>query len=84
MERVRAAWIGNVMMGSARCFHRAVEHGSPRSIEVIDYSNLTMSLALTAGALFQEVKGIRTWRTAGKATSSVIVVFTSPRAAALA
>jgi glutaconate CoA-transferase subunit A len=51
VKSVRAAWIGNVMMGSARCFRRAVEKGFPRPIEVIDYSNLTMSLALTAGAL---------------------------------
>ncbi len=49
--RVRAAWIGNVMMGSARCFRRAAEKQVPRRIEIIDYSNLTMSLALTAGAL---------------------------------
>ncbi len=51
VARVRAAWIGNVMMGSARCFRRALEHRIPRAVEVVDYSNLTMSLALTAGAL---------------------------------
>jgi glutaconate CoA-transferase subunit A len=51
VARCRAAWIGNVMMGSAHCFRRAVEQREPRAIEVIDYSNLTLSLALTAGAL---------------------------------
>jgi glutaconate CoA-transferase subunit A len=51
VRRCRAAWIGNVQMGSAHCFRRAVESGVPRSIEVVDYSNLTLSLALTAGAL---------------------------------
>ncbi len=51
VARCRAAWIGNVMMGSAHCFRRAVEKQIPRAIEVIDYSNLTLSLALTAGAL---------------------------------
>lgn len=51
VARVRAAWVGNVMMGSARCFRRAIEKQQPHAIEIIDYSNLTMSLALTAGAL---------------------------------
>ena len=51
VARVRAAWVGNVMMGSARCFRRAIEQREPRPVEIIDYSNLTMSLALTAGAL---------------------------------
>lgn len=51
VARCRAAWIGNVMMGSAHCFRRAVEQGVPRPLEVVDYSNLTLSMALTAGAL---------------------------------
>jgi glutaconate CoA-transferase subunit A len=51
VARVRAAWVGNVMMGSAHCFKRAIEKGIPRPLEIIDHSNLTMSLALTAGAL---------------------------------
>jgi len=49
--RVMAAWVGNVMMGSAYAFRRAVEHGEPRSIEVVDFSNFTLALALHAGAI---------------------------------
>jgi len=51
VSEVKAAWVGNVMMGSAYQFRRAVEEGIPNSIKVIDYSNLTMALALHAAAL---------------------------------
>lgn len=47
---VRAAWVGNVMMGSAYNFRRACEQGKPRPIRVTDYTNFTMALALQAGA----------------------------------
>ena len=49
--RVMAAWVGNVMMGSAYAFRRAVEKGEPRSIEVVDFSNFTLALALHAAAI---------------------------------
>jgi len=51
VSEVKAAWVGNVMMGSAYQFRRAVEEGIPNAITVIDYSNLTMALALHAAAL---------------------------------
>jgi len=51
VRKVMAAWVGNVMMGSAYNFRRAVENGVPRPLEVVDYSNFTMALALHAAAL---------------------------------
>jgi glutaconate CoA-transferase, subunit A len=51
VSRVMAAWIGNVSAGVGYCFRRAVEHGVPRKIDVVDYSNFTMALALHAAAL---------------------------------
>ena len=50
-RRVMAAWVGNVMLGTAYGFRRAVERGEPRAIEVIDFSNLTLALALHAAAI---------------------------------
>lgn len=49
--RVMAAWVGNVMMGSAYAFRRAVEQGDPRSLAVVDFSNFTLALALHAAAI---------------------------------
>jgi len=51
VRRVEAAWVGNVMMGSAYNFRRATEEGIPHPLEVIDYSNFTLALALHAAAL---------------------------------
>jgi glutaconate CoA-transferase subunit A len=51
VSRVMAAWVGNVSAGVGYCFRRAVEHAVPRKIEVVDYSNSTMALALHAAAL---------------------------------
>ncbi len=50
-RRVMAAWVGNVMMGSAYCFRRAVERGEPRPLEVVEFSNFTLALALHAAAI---------------------------------
>jgi glutaconate CoA-transferase subunit A len=50
-RRVMAAWVGNVMMGSAYAFRRAVERGEPRPLEVVDFSNFTLALALHAAAI---------------------------------
>jgi glutaconate CoA-transferase subunit A len=48
VEKVIAAWVGNVMMGSAYNFRRAVEeHG----LEVVNMTNFTVALALQAGAM---------------------------------
>jgi len=51
VSRVMAAWVGNVSAGVGYCFRRAVERSIPRRIEVVDYSNFTMALALHAAAL---------------------------------
>jgi glutaconate CoA-transferase, subunit A len=51
VSRVMAAWIGNVSAGVGYCFRRAVERNVPRRLEVVDYSNFTMALALHAAAL---------------------------------
>jgi glutaconate CoA-transferase subunit A len=51
VSRVMAAWVGNVSAGVGYCFRRAVESSVPRRIEVVDYSNFTMALALHAAAL---------------------------------
>jgi len=50
VERVIAAWVGNVSTGIGYCFRRAVEQGRPRPLEVIDHSNFSISLALEAAA----------------------------------
>jgi glutaconate CoA-transferase subunit A len=46
--RVRAAWVGNVITGSGYHFRQAVE---TRALAVEDHSNLTLALALKAGAM---------------------------------
>jgi glutaconate CoA-transferase, subunit A len=51
VQRVMAAWVGNVSEGAGYCFRRAVENEIPRRIEVVDYSNFTIALSLHAGAL---------------------------------
>lgn len=51
VRRVIAAWVGNVMMGSAYNFRRAVEQGLPHPLEVVDHTNFTLALALHAAAL---------------------------------
>lgn len=48
VDQVIAAWVGNVMMGSAYNFRRAVEqHG----IKIFNLTNFTVALALQAGAM---------------------------------
>jgi glutaconate CoA-transferase subunit A len=48
VRMVRAAWVGNVITGSGYNFRRSVEGGL---VEVEDHSNLTLALALRAGAM---------------------------------
>jgi glutaconate CoA-transferase subunit A len=48
---VLAAWVGNVSAGLGHCFRRAMENSQPRAVEMVDYSNLTLALALHAAAL---------------------------------
>src|SRR2546426_12760375 len=48
VEKVIAAWVGNVMMGQAYNFRRAVES---EQIKVFNLTNFTIALALQAGAM---------------------------------
>jgi len=51
VRKVVAAWVGNVMMGSAYNFRRALEQSIPRPVEMVDHTNFTIALALHAAAL---------------------------------
>lgn len=48
VDRVIAAWVGNVMMGSAYNFRREVENGR---VKVTNMTNFTVALALQAAAM---------------------------------
>lgn len=48
IEKVIAAWVGNVMMGSAYNFRRAVEQDG---MKVFNMTNFSIALALQAGAM---------------------------------
>ena len=50
VRRVTAAWVGNVSEGLGHCYRRACEQEIPRSLEVRDHSNFSISLALWAAA----------------------------------
>jgi glutaconate CoA-transferase subunit A len=60
VERVIAAWVGNVMMGSAYNFRRAVEQGG---LKVTNMTNFAVALALQAGAM--GVPFLPTWTALG-------------------
>jgi len=55
VETVVAAWVGNVMMGSAYNFRRAVEHENPgkpgEKLKVFNMTNFSVALGLQAGAM---------------------------------
>lgn len=55
VKDVVAAWVGNVMMGSAYNFRRACERENPgtpgETLRVFNMSNFSISLALQAGAM---------------------------------
>ena len=51
VRKVVAAWVGNVMMGSAYNFRRALEEGVPHPVDIADHTNFTVALALHAAAL---------------------------------
>ncbi len=51
VDRVIAAWVGNVSAGLGHNYRRATEHGIPHRLTVVDHSNFTISLALLAGGL---------------------------------
>src|SRR6266566_7241554 len=48
VKQVIAAWVGNVMMGSAYNFRRAVES---KQLKVSNMTNFSIALALQAGAM---------------------------------
>ena len=48
VSEIVAAWVGNVMMGSAYNFRRAAESGA---IKVFNMTNFSIALALQAGAM---------------------------------
>jgi len=50
VRRVTAAWVGNVSEGLGHCYRRAAEQGVPRTIEIHDHTNFSISLALWAAA----------------------------------
>jgi glutaconate CoA-transferase subunit A len=50
VRRVTAAWVGNVSEGLGHCYRRACENAIPRSIEVHDHTNFSISIALWAAA----------------------------------
>lgn len=55
VKDVVAAWVGNVMMGSAYNFRRAMEQENPgtpgEKLRVFNMTNFTLALALQAGAM---------------------------------
>ncbi|HJT55236.1 MAG TPA: CoA-transferase [Ktedonobacteraceae bacterium] len=51
VEKIVAAWVGNVSEGLGHCYRRATEQSIPRSIVTEDYSNFTIGLALLAAGL---------------------------------
>ena len=55
VKDVVAAWVGNVMMGSAYNFRRAAEHENPgtpgEKLKVFNMTNFCISLGLQAGAM---------------------------------
>jgi glutaconate CoA-transferase subunit A len=50
VRQVTASWVGNVSEGLGHCYRRACEERIPRSLEVRDHSNFSISLALWAAA----------------------------------
>lgn len=51
VEKVIAAWIGNVSEGLAHCYRRAIEQGIPRPLVTEEHSNFSIGLALLAASL---------------------------------
>ena len=51
VDKVKAAWVGNVSEGLAHCYRRAIEQSIPHTLVTEEYSNFTIGLALLAGSL---------------------------------
>jgi len=78
-RKVVAAWVGNVMMGSAYNFRRAMEEKIPHPVETVNHTNFTVALALHAGAL--GVPFLPTYTSMGSdifARNPDLVEFTAP------
>jgi glutaconate CoA-transferase subunit A len=56
-EKIRAAWVGNVITGSGYNFRRGIESGG---LLIEDHSNLTIAMALKAGAMGVPFMPVRT------------------------
>ena len=48
VRQIKAAWVGNVITGSGYNFRRGIETGT---LKIEDHSNLTLAMALRAGAM---------------------------------
>ena len=51
VERVVAAWVGNVSAGLGHNYRRACEHGIPQPLVVHEHSNFSLALGLLAASL---------------------------------
>lgn len=51
VARIVAAWVGNVSAGLGHNYRRACEQGVPAPLAVEDHTNLTLAVALLAGAI---------------------------------
>ncbi len=51
VKKIMAAWVGNVSAGLGHNYRRACEQQIPHPLEICDYSNFAIALALLAGAL---------------------------------
>src|SRR5437870_11440447 len=51
VEKIMAAWAGNVSEGLGHCYRRATEKSIPRSLTIEEHSNFTIALALKAAAI---------------------------------
>jgi glutaconate CoA-transferase subunit A len=51
VEKIKAAWVGNVSEGLGHCYRRAIEQSIPRAVVTEEYSNFTIGLALLAASL---------------------------------
>lgn len=51
VDKIKAAWVGNVSEGLAHCYRRAIEQSIPHTLVTEEYSNFTIGLALLAGSL---------------------------------
>src|SRR5204863_1609320 len=51
VERVAAAWAGNVSEGLGHCYRRAAEKSIPQPITIEEHTNFTVALALLAASL---------------------------------